>query len=101
MMNRSGRLKADITETITIIGFGMKYRLAEWSLADAPGGSPAWANQMFTFDLLAGGRYTHLDIELDFKRIGTRDKSKDWVDPFVGAVTEIGLDRQTLLQGKG
>ena len=86
-----GPLKADITETITIIGFGTKYRVAEWSLADVPGGSPEWANQMVTFDLLAGGRYTHLDIELDFKRIGTRDKSKDWVDPFVGAVTQIGL----------
>jgi len=96
-----GPIKADITETITIIGFGMKYRLAEWSLADAPGGSPAWANQMFTFDLLAGGRYTHLDIELDFKRIGNRDKSKDWVDPFVGAVTQIGLTDKLSFRVRG
>lgn len=96
-----GPIKADITETITIIGFGMKYRLAEWSLADAPGGSPAWANQMFTFDLLAGGRYTHLDIELDFKRIGMRDRSKDWVDPFVGAVTEMGLTDKLSFRVRG
>jgi hypothetical protein len=96
-----GPIKADITETITIIGFGMKYRLAEWSLADAPGGSPAWANQMFTFDLLAGGRYTHLDIEFDFKRIGTRDRSKAWVDPFVGAVTQIGLTDKLSFRVRG
>ena len=36
-----GPIKADVTETITIIGFGMKYRLADWSLAEAPGGSAA------------------------------------------------------------
>jgi hypothetical protein len=46
---------------------------------------------MVTVDLLAGARYTHLDIEFDFKRIGTRDRSKDWVDPFIGGVTQIGL----------
>lgn len=96
-----GPLKADVTQTLTIIGFGTKYRLAEWSLADVPGGSPAWANQMFTFDLLAGGRYTHLKIELDFKRIGTTDKSKDWVDPFVGAVTEIGLTDKLSFRVRG
>ena len=96
-----GPLTADITETITIIGFGTKYRLAEWSLADMPGGSPAWANQMFTFDLLAGGRYTHLKIELDFKRIGSQDKSKDWVDPFVGAVTQIGLTDKLSFRVRG
>ena len=96
-----GPIKADVTETITIIGFGMKYRLAEWSLADMPGGSPAWANQKFTFDLLAGGRYTHLKIELDFKRIGSRDKSKDWVDPFVGAVTQIGLTDKLSFRVRG
>ena len=79
----------------------MKYRLAEWSLADAPGGSPAWANQMFTFDLLAGGRYTHLKIELDFKRIGNQDKSKDWVDPFVGAATQIGLTDKLSFRVRG
>ena len=86
-----GPIKADITETITIIGFGTRYRVAEWSLADVPGGSPKWANQMVTVDLLAGARYTHLEIEFDFKRIGTRDRSKDWVDPFIGGVTQIGL----------
>jgi len=86
-----GPLTADITETITIIGFGTKYRVAEWSLADVPGGSPEWANQMVTFDLLAAGRYTHLKIEFDFKRLSSRDKSKDWVDPFIGGVTQIGL----------
>ena len=32
-----GPIKADVTETITIIGFGTRYRLAEWSLADMPG----------------------------------------------------------------
>ena len=56
---------------------------------------------MVTFDLLAGGRYTHLDIELDFKRIGTRDESKDWVDPFVGAVTEIGLTDKLSFRVRG
>ncbi len=86
-----GPLTADITETITIIGFGTKYRVAEWSLADVPGGSPEWANQMVTFDLLAGARYTHLKIEFDFKRLSSRDKSKDWVDPFIGGVTQIDL----------
>jgi len=96
-----GPNKADVTETITIIGFGMKYRLADWSLAEAPGGSAAWVNQRFTFDLLAGGRYTHLKTELDFKGLGTRDKSNDWVDPFVGAVTQIGLTDKLSFRVRG
>lgn len=86
-----GPLKVDVTETLAIIGFGIKYRIAEWSLADSPGGTPAWANQKVTFDLVAGARYTHLKTELDIQGLGTIDRSKDWVDPFVGGVTQIGL----------
>jgi hypothetical protein len=95
-----GPIKADVTETITIIGFGTKYRVAEWSLADVPGGSPEWANQMVSFDVLAGARYTHLKIELDFDRIGSQDKSKDWVDPFIGGVTQIGLTDKLFLKAR-
>ncbi len=86
-----GPLTVDIIETLTIIGIGKMYRLAEWSLADVSGGSPGWANQMVTFKLLAGRRYTNLKIEFDFKRGLSPDKSKDWVDPFVGGVTQMDL----------
>jgi hypothetical protein len=96
-----GPLSADITTTLKIVGFGAKYRIFESSLANVPGGSPEWANQMFTFDLIAGGRYTHLKIEFDFKRLGSPDKSKDWVDPFVGGVAEWGVTDKLSFRVRG
>ncbi len=87
-----GPLNFDVTETIAFVGFGLMYRLMDRSLADVPGGSPEWANQRITFDLLAGGRYTNLNIETEFKGpLPTVDRTQEWVDPIIGGVTNMTL----------
>jgi len=53
---------------------------------------------MFIFDLLIGARYTHIKMEFDFNQIGALDKSEDWVDPFLGAITQIDLNEKLFLR---
>ena len=81
-------LKADVTESVTFIEYGGMYRVSKWTLADVPGGTPEWAGQVLSFDLLAGLRYSYVDIEFDFKNGSSSDDSEWWVDPFVGGVIQ-------------
>ena len=88
----AGPFNFDVTETLTIVGFGARYRVATWNLANSPGGSPEWAKRPITFDILAGGRYTNLNVELDFKRMPIKiEQTKTWVDPIIGVYSQMTL----------
>lgn len=92
----AGPLSLDAAQDITLVEFGLLYRLAE--LPPPTGGDAARGTRV---DGYAGGRYTHLGVELDFDRLGTFDRSKDWVDPIVGArvVTDLTDDLQLVAGG--
>ncbi len=89
-------LDVDIGSEMAILETGAFYRVVEnyqlWNPpADVGGGT-------FTFDALAGARYTYLGVSVDtklsindlvFKK--NLDGSRDWVDPFVGGRVQFGL----------
>ena len=80
----------DITAEMFMIDFGATYRIGEWS----PSGEAAGNSRDITLDLYAGGRYTRLELELDPARLAARSRSKDWVDPIVGAKFVLPIAEQ-------
>ncbi len=74
----SGGVSVDYVQAI--VEFGGAYQI--WS-----GANPALARPA-AFDLLAGGRYWHQDVEVSAALgplVADRSGSVDWVDPFIGA----------------
>lgn len=100
-------IDADVTVEMTIIEFGVSYRLVSSTLGSDTGeggGQPAW------IDAIAGARYTSLDGEIDLKvsapslgLSGTRvsQGSRDWTDPFVGARARAPLTENVWVQARG
>lgn len=100
-------IDADVTVELTIIEFGVSYRLWSSTLGSGSGeggGQPAW------IDAIVGGRYTGLDGEIDLKvsapslgLSGTRvtQGSRDWTDPFVGARAHAHLTEKVWVQARG
>jgi len=64
-----GDIDIDFTETLFELGGYYRFNQGQHS-----------------FDALVGGRYTNMDVELDFHGpLPKTDQSKNWVDPFIGA----------------
>lgn len=95
-----GPLKLDITQEIVLLDFGALYRVGKWSLADAPGGGPQYADQKWTLDLLAGGRYMSIGADFDFKTAPDRDRSKGWLSPIIGGRVVLDLTKRLALRVK-
>jgi hypothetical protein len=77
------RIKIDPTVKLALLAAGVSYQLGTWNLSDTAGKDlPA-----VTVEGLFSVRYSHLDVELDFKNVPLPDASgdKDWVDPLIGA----------------
>ncbi len=107
-----GPLSIDADVEMAIVSFGAFYRIAEWSLADAPGGGPSYSGQKMAVDFYAGGRYTSLDTKIDANvnltpgplnlSAGRKfKKSPDWVDPIFGlrTITNVFPKVKLLLAG--
>ena len=98
----SGRFfRSDITTTNFYLEFGGFYTLANGAFS--PGSD--WQVQA-----IAGGRYTQLDLKaslalndpLPFGPGGlSASGQQDWVDPFIGLRTQIGLGRDFMLAFRG
>jgi hypothetical protein len=76
-------------------GVGGFYRLGIWDLA----GVPDDYSRTVTLDTYLGVRYTHLDMELDFKNVPlpTAKGDHDWFEPMIGLRTNWNLsDRWSL-----
>ena len=95
-----GPLKLDITAEIALLDFVALYRVGKWSLADAPGGGPQYADQKWTLDLLAGGRYMSIGADFDFKTAPDRDRSKGWLSPIIGGRVVLDLTKRLALRVK-
>ncbi len=78
-------VKIDATVKLTWLSFGASYRLGPYALGASPanGGS----GPTVTIDPYVGGRFTNLDVQLDFKDINTVSGSRSWVDPIIGIRT--------------
>ena len=83
-----GLVSADIDVKMTMLEFGLGYRLWETGLGRDN-------NQKLSFDLLGGGRYMNLEGEVDVRTNGplsglglplgrTFGRREEWVDPIIG-----------------
>ncbi len=80
-----GPIDVDIEFDYWLVEFGAVYRVASW---------PQEGGADIDLELLAGGRYTSLDIDIDLTATGFATSvggNKKWIDPFVGARTLIPL----------
>ena len=80
-----------------MISLGGFYRFGTWALSDRP----AQDGASVSIDGTAGGRYTHLNMDLDFKGIGTVSGTKDWIDPVVGLRTLFDFTERWTLTLEG
>jgi len=90
-----GGIKIKPTTQALWAGVGAMYRLGTWDLAGAPGEY----SRTVTLDTYLGVRYTHLDMELDFKNVPlpTAKGDQDWFEPGIGLRTNWNLsDRWSL-----
>jgi hypothetical protein len=67
-----------------ILEFGGGYHLLDWSLTGE--GKPT-----LSVDFLAGGRFVHLDSGITIENLVDVDRSKDWLDPFLGARLKVDI----------
>jgi hypothetical protein len=67
-----------------ILEFGGGYHLGAWSL-------PGQGLPTLSVDLLGGGRYVHLDSGLTIENLADVDRSRDWLDPFLGARLKLDI----------
>ncbi len=95
-------ISADVTTEVTILEFGGTYRFV-----DLPS---EYANRSTWIEAIAGGRYTSLNAEIDLKvsvaslgLTGARvsEGGRDWLDPIVGARSNINLSDKFSLRLRG
>jgi hypothetical protein len=82
-----GAGEVDATFDMAAIDFGLLYRVGTWPTAGRT--TPALA-----LDAMVGGRYVHGRNEFDFAVIATREQSKDWIDPIVGAQALVNFNER-------
>ncbi len=94
----AGPFEADVEVEMTLVEFGVLYRLLERPIG-------AESGRTFSLDLLGGGRYTDLEVELDiegpFGVDPSFDGSKDWLDPMVGAAVQVDLNEKLAFRVRG
>ncbi len=94
---RVGGISVDPDMNLLLLTLGGFYRLGTWPLSATPNRDLPTV----TVDVLAGARYTHLDLNLDFDFIPDPEGSKDWVDPLVGARALFDISERWLLSLEG
>lgn len=96
-----GPTTVDVKNELALVEFAALYRLGERPLGRGIGNSMAERGPQLAIDLYAGGRVTALEVELEFARIPSRDRSQEWVDPILGGRFTVDLYRnfQLLISG--
>jgi hypothetical protein len=87
-----GPVSVDVDMGEWLVEFGGLYRLARWPLGKDEG-------RVLSLEALGGGRYWDLSARMDatapLAGLGLRvDKSKDWVDPIIGARLRADLTKK-------
>ncbi len=94
MGGNAGPLSADVDVSYVLLDFAAFYRVGTWPIGGGSGGATASDGQDLSLEVLAGGRYTSLDVDLDISggpmpiSVGG---NQDWVDPIVGARVFLNL----------
>ncbi len=94
-LQNSNSVNVGLTSELFILEFGGLYRAGTWDIGSPYNSFVQKAKPSVTLDFLAGGRYWHLNNELDIHGpLGILpseiDKSRKWVDFIVGG--RIGLN---------
>jgi hypothetical protein len=66
-----------------MVDFGLMYRLGQWTPSGRSVTDPR--DRSITLDLYGGGRYNHLELDVDPATLAGREHTEDWIDPIVGA----------------
>ena len=77
-----------------LVEVGGIYQVSEWSFGNSQ-------DRKASIDLLAGGRYFSLDVDMDFNLLPDQDGSGDWLDPFVGIIFKADLSNKISLLLRG
>ena len=77
-----GPFEFDVDIDMLMLEGGVAYEARSWQTDGGRRGS---------FEVLAGARYSDIDIAVDFARARTVERSADWIDPFIGARLQTGL----------
>ena len=93
-LQNSNSVNVGLTSKLFILEFGGLYRAGTWDIGSPYNSFVQKAKPSVTLDFLAGGRYWHLNNELDIHGPlmlpSEIDKSRKWVDFIVGG--RIGLN---------
>jgi len=89
-----GPLIVEIEVEQWLVEFGGLYKFSNWSLGNA-------GDRKASIDLLAGGRYFSLDVDMDFNLLPNKDGIGDWIDPFVGIIFKADLSNKISLLLRG
>jgi hypothetical protein len=87
MSGPAGVASVDVVSDTILVDFGLMYRALE-KPSSSGGGRP------HALDLYIGGRYQNLELELDPSLGATRSRSRDWLDPLIGARAIIQLSER-------
>jgi hypothetical protein len=90
-----GPLRANASNDLAIVEIGGLYRFGRWPIG-VTGQPGSWA-----LEGLGGLRYSYIDGEIDVVGGPAVERSKDWVDPFIGlrAVAELSPAWEVSLRG--
>jgi len=94
-----GPVSVDVDMGEWLVEFGGLYRLGKWSLGKDE-------RRSLSLEALGGGRYWDLNVKVDavapLLGLGTDvDKSKNWIDPFIGARLRADLTEKLSLAVRG
>ncbi|WP_136808253.1 hypothetical protein [Desulfosediminicola flagellatus] len=90
----AGPLNVGIEVEQWLVEVGGIYEISNWSLGNT-------GDRLAKIDLLAGGRYFSLEIDMDFNLLPEVNGKGDWVDPFVGIRFQADLTNKVKLLLRG
>ena len=102
-LRRSGSINANLTTTMFIEEFGGLYRVGTWPVGSQYNQFVQRSEPSVTFDIIAGGRYWHLNNELDIHGpLGILpseiDQSQNWFDFIVGGRARLDFYKKLFLE---
>ncbi len=106
----SVNVSVDATMELAIIEFGGTYRIADWAVGPKGKESKNAKDQTAWLDAMVGGRWTYLKGEVDLRvsaaQLGLSgqrvvEKSRSWIDPFVGARLGANLSENWVVPVRG
>jgi hypothetical protein len=86
---------------VSLAELGGTYRVHAWGVPKAKEKNPLNPTKPWTLDLLAGGRWTSVDLDLKVLDIPVGKTSESWIDPFFGVLIDGVLSEKWSLSMRG